>query len=167
MNSAENVRRCLLIRHLSHGEDSRLNRCPGSVDHYIPACAPDAQGRPRFQLNASEQPIPHLAYTATTFLGRVANVVIRNAPEQATLEKCYEADMAMQLVRMAVEGYGVAWLSHSAVQEEIDRGALVSAGGVEWSTTLEIRSYCSLVNPNPTMRSLWSTLVKPSLDPSM
>ncbi|MFE4181684.1 hypothetical protein, partial [Pseudomonas aeruginosa] len=33
-NSAENVRRCLLIRHLSHGEDSRLNRCPGSVDHY-------------------------------------------------------------------------------------------------------------------------------------
>ncbi|MFO6177307.1 hypothetical protein ACLBVI_32380, partial [Pseudomonas aeruginosa] len=32
--SAENVRRCLLIRHLSHGEDSRLNRCPGSVDHY-------------------------------------------------------------------------------------------------------------------------------------
>ncbi|MBG4029063.1 5'-nucleotidase [Pseudomonas aeruginosa] len=35
MNSAENVRRCLLIRHLSHGEDSRLNRCPGSVDHYI------------------------------------------------------------------------------------------------------------------------------------
>ncbi|MDU4632123.1 MAG: hypothetical protein E6Y32_31430, partial [Pseudomonas aeruginosa] len=32
--SAENVRRCLLIRHLSHGEDFRLNRCPGSVDHY-------------------------------------------------------------------------------------------------------------------------------------
>ncbi|MGU0933835.1 GNAT family N-acetyltransferase, partial [Pseudomonas aeruginosa] len=31
---AENVRRCLLIRHLSHGEDFRLNRCPGSVDHY-------------------------------------------------------------------------------------------------------------------------------------
>ncbi|MFO5959284.1 UvrD-helicase domain-containing protein, partial [Pseudomonas aeruginosa] len=28
------VRRCLLIRHLSHGEDFRLNRCPGSVDHY-------------------------------------------------------------------------------------------------------------------------------------
>ncbi|MEV1470663.1 ribonuclease toxin immunity protein CdiI [Pseudomonas aeruginosa] len=24
----------MLIRHLSHGEDSRLNRCPGSVDHY-------------------------------------------------------------------------------------------------------------------------------------
>ncbi|WP_439888421.1 hypothetical protein ACSX1C_04490 [Pseudomonas sp. MBLB4123] len=25
----------MLIRHLSHGEDFRLNRCPGSVDHYI------------------------------------------------------------------------------------------------------------------------------------
>ncbi|MCT0357933.1 hypothetical protein N0749_30725, partial [Pseudomonas aeruginosa] len=28
---------CLLIRHLSHGEDFRLNRCPGSVDHYMGA----------------------------------------------------------------------------------------------------------------------------------
>ncbi|MEQ6710481.1 type II toxin-antitoxin system RelE/ParE family toxin [Pseudomonas aeruginosa] len=26
----------MLIRHLSHGEDFRLNRCPGSVDHYTP-----------------------------------------------------------------------------------------------------------------------------------
>ncbi|MEJ8664121.1 MULTISPECIES: LysR substrate-binding domain-containing protein [Pseudomonas] len=128
------------------------------TDAFIPVCAPDSQGRPRFQLNGSKQPIPHLAYTATTFLGRVADVVIRNAPEQAPLERCYEADMAMLLVRMAVEGYGVAWLPHSAVQEEIDRGALVSAGGAEWSTALEIRSCCSLVNQNPTMRSLWSTL---------
>ncbi|MCO2963021.1 hypothetical protein CJT92_29880 [Pseudomonas aeruginosa] len=24
----------MLIRHLSHGKDFRLNRCPGSVDHY-------------------------------------------------------------------------------------------------------------------------------------
>jgi hypothetical protein len=34
LNSAENVRRCLLIEHLSNGDDFRLNRCPGSVDHY-------------------------------------------------------------------------------------------------------------------------------------
>nr|WP_256220407.1 LysR substrate-binding domain-containing protein [Pseudomonas sp. FGI182] len=74
------------------------------------------------------------------------------------LERCYEADMAMLLVRMAVEGYGVAWLPHSAVNDELERGLLVQAGGAEWSTRLEIRSYCSLLNQNPTMRSLWNTL---------
>ncbi|MBT9237859.1 LysR substrate-binding domain-containing protein [Pseudomonas inefficax] len=127
-------------------------------DAFIPVCAPDAQGKPMFRLCAGNKPIPHLAYTATTFLGKVADVVIRNAPEVAPLERCYEADMAMLLVRMAVEGYGVAWLPHSAVNDELERGLLVQAGGAEWSTRLEIRSYCSLLNQNPTMRSLWNTL---------
>lgn len=128
------------------------------TDAFIPVCAPDRHGQPRFRLTGSKEPIPHLAYTATTFLGRVADVVIRNASEQLPLERCYEADMAMLLVRMAVEGYGVAWLPQSAVAEELERGTLVSAGGTEWSTDLEIRSYCSSINQNPTMRSLWSAL---------
>ncbi|MFK0038053.1 LysR substrate-binding domain-containing protein [Pseudomonas monteilii] len=128
------------------------------TDAFIPVCAPDAHGQPRFRLTDSKKPIPHLAYTATTFLGRVADVVIRNASEKPLLERCYEADMAMLLVRMAVEGYGVAWLPHSAVVEELERGTLVSAGGTEWSTDLEIRSYCSAINQNPTMRSLWNAL---------
>jgi DNA-binding transcriptional LysR family regulator len=127
-------------------------------DAFIPVCAPSAYGKPLFTLSANSKPIPHLAYTATTFLGKVADVVIRNAPEIAPLERCYEADMAMLLVRMAVEGYGVAWLPYSAVQDELERGLLVQAGGAEWSTRLEIRSYCSLLNQNPTMRSLWNTL---------
>ncbi|CAI3806465.1 HTH-type transcriptional regulator YjiE [Pseudomonas sp. MM221] len=127
-------------------------------DAFIPVCAPNAHGKPLFTLSANNKPIPHLAYTATTFLGKVADVVIRNAPEIAPLERCYEADMAMLLVRMAVEGYGVAWLPYSAVQDELERGLLVQAGGAEWSTRLEIRSYCSLLNQNPTMRSLWHTL---------
>jgi len=127
-------------------------------DAFIPVCAPDPHGIPLFKLSGSKKPVPHLAYTATTFLGKVADVVIRNAPEIAHLERCYEADMAMLLVRMAVEGYGVAWLPHSAVNDELERGLLVQAGGVEWSTQLEIRSYCSLLNQNPTMKSLWDTL---------
>lgn len=134
-------------------------------DAFVPVCAPDPQGNPLFQLSGSRKQIPHLAYTATTFLGKVADVVIRNAPEVAPLERCYEADMAMLLVRMAVEGYGVAWLPHSAVNDELERGLLVRAGGAEWSTQLEIRSYCSLLNQNPTLRSLWSTLENASYHP--
>ena len=128
-------------------------------DAFIPLCAPGKNGYPLFSLpRNSGSPVPHLAYTATTFLGRVADIVIQNAPTICPLERCYEADMAMLLVRMAVEGYGVAWLPESAVTEELQQGRLVRAGGEEWSTLLEIRSYCSVANQNPTMRSLWRTL---------
>jgi DNA-binding transcriptional LysR family regulator len=128
-------------------------------DAFIPLCAPDKKGKPLYCLPGTVgKSVPHLAYTATTFLGRVADIVIRNAPTPSVLERCYEADMAMLLMRMAVEGYGVAWLPQSAVTEELERGKLVMAGGDEWSTRLEIRSYCSITNQNPTMRELWKTL---------
>lgn len=128
-------------------------------DAFIALCAPDKDGKPLFPLpGRSGKPVPYLAYTATTFLGRVAEIVIKNGPASSVLERCYEADMAMLLMRMAVEGYGVAWLPQSAVAEELQRGRLVRAGGDGWGTRLEIRSYCAITNPNPTMRNLWKAL---------
>jgi DNA-binding transcriptional LysR family regulator len=134
-------------------------------DAFIPLCAPDNNGQPLYRLpGTSAKAVPYLAYTATTFLGRVADIVIKNGPSVSVLERCYEADMAMLLMRMAIEGYGVAWLPQSAVIDELQRGQLVKAGGDEWSTRLEIRSYCSITNENPTMRSLWKTLEGASRD---
>ena len=128
-------------------------------DAFIPLCAPDKRGKPLYPLSGSaSKAVPHLAYTATTFLGRVADIMIKNGPTPVLLERCYEADMAMLLMRMAIEGYGVAWLPQSAVIDELERGLLVCAGGEQWSTRLEIRSYCTIANQNPTMRNLWKTL---------
>ena len=133
-------------------------------DAFIPLCAANDRGEPLFRLpGTSGKPVPYLAYTATTFLGRVADIVIKNGPAPVVLERCYEADMAMLLMRMAIEGYGVAWLPQSAVVDEMERGLLVRAGGEEWSTRLEIRSYCAIANQNPTMRNLWKTLESASL----
>ena len=135
----------------------RFASLPLGHDAFIPLCAPDKHGKPRYPLSGGEA-VPLLAYTATTFLGRIADIVINNGPTPVRLERCYEADMAMLLMRMAIEGYGVAWLPQSAVIEEIERGLLVHAGGEHWSTHLEIRAYCALANQNPTMRNLWHAL---------
>lgn len=134
-------------------------------DAFFPLCAPDKKGQPLYRLPGTPaHPVPFLAYTATTFLGRVAEIMIKNGAKVNVLERCYEADMAMLLVRMAIEGSGVAWLPQSAVIDELQRGQLVKAGGNEWSTRLEIRSYCSITNKNPTMHSLWKSLEETSLD---
>ena len=132
---------------------------PLGHDAFIPLCAPDKRGKPLYPLPGSAgKAVPLLAYTATTFLGRIADIVIKNGPMPVLLERCYEADMAMLLMRMAIEGYGVAWLPQSAVIDEMERGLLVRAGGEQWSTRLEIRAYCAIANQNPTMRNLWHAL---------
>lgn len=78
--------------------------------------------------------------------------------EKQYLKRFYEADMAMHLLRMAREGYGISWLPESAVDEEIVNGKLVQAGGEEWSAELEIWSFRSINNTNPTMLELWKSL---------
>ncbi|MFB4390565.1 MULTISPECIES: LysR substrate-binding domain-containing protein [unclassified Pseudomonas] len=126
-------------------------------DAFFPVSAPDAEGKPLFALPGSANaPIPYLAYTATSFLGRVADMALQ--AQGTTLKRCHEADMAMHLMRMAREGYGVAWLPESAVEEELAAGRLVHAGGPQWSAELEIWSFRSVGNSNQTMLELWKSL---------
>lgn len=140
---------------------------PLGRDAFLPFCAPDRSGKPLYRLpGKAGKPVPYLAYTATTFLGRVADLILKNAATPCELTRCYEADMTMLLMQMAIEGYGVAWLPQSAAAPAVGSGQLVKAGGNEWSTGLEIRAYCSLANQNPTMRELWETLGKASREVS-
>ncbi|AGW93450.1 LysR substrate-binding domain-containing protein [Cupriavidus sp. DF5525] len=126
---------------------------------FIPVSAPNGRGAPMFALPGSATaPLPYLAYTATTFMGRVVDVILNSVDTSYHFRACYETDMAMLLMKMVVEGYGVAWLPFSAVSEEIDAGRLVRAGGDEWSAQLEIRSYRAISNTNPTMQDLWKSL---------
>ncbi|WP_426394331.1 LysR substrate-binding domain-containing protein [Ralstonia sp. R-29] len=128
-------------------------------EDFIPVSAPGLRGAPLFALPGSAAaPLPYLAYTATTFMGRVVDMILNSADRPHHLRSCYEADMAMLLMKMVVEGYGVAWLPFSAVRDEIEAGRLVRAGGDEWSTQLEIRSYRAVSNTNPTMQDLWASL---------
>ncbi|HCE5853584.1 TPA: LysR family transcriptional regulator [Pseudomonas aeruginosa] len=131
------------------------------TDAFIPVSAPDANGKPLFELPGSpDQPIPYLAYTATSFLGRMVDVILRSETKESHLKRFYEADMAMHLMRMAREGYGISWLPESAVEEEIAAGKLVRSGGKEWSAELEIWSFKSVSNTNQTMLELWKSLEK-------
>lgn len=139
-------------------EDKFVNLTLG-VEAFIPVSAPNEHGAPLFPLPGhASAPLPYLAYTATTFMGRVVDVILKGAPRPFHLRCCYEADMAMLLMKMVTERYGIAWLPESAVRDEIEVGRLVQAGGDEWTARLEIRSYRAISNTNPTMQELWGSL---------
>lgn len=126
---------------------------------FIPVSAALASGKPAFSLpGRKNSPIPYLAYTATTFLGRIVDVILKQSPAPHFLERCYEADMAMLLMNMAKEGYGVAWVPESAVADALQQGSLVRAGDAAWSTLLEIRSYRARHSTNATLEELWHSL---------
>lgn len=131
-------------------------------DMLIPVSAASTSGKPLFRLPGRKTtPVPYLAYTTTSFLGRVVDVILQQqGGTPQFLELCYEADMAMLLMNMAKEGYGVAWVPESAAAALLEDGSLVRAGGEEWSTPLEIRSYWSKKGDNTAVEEIWKSMEK-------
>lgn len=74
------------------------------------------------------------------------------------LVRCYEADMAMLLLKMASEGHGVAWLPRSTAAQALAAGTLVPAGDDSWCSPLQICAYRSAHSANPTLHALWRML---------
>ncbi|MFL9877145.1 LysR substrate-binding domain-containing protein [Herbaspirillum rhizosphaerae] len=129
-------------------------------ERVIPVSAPDKSGAPLFRLPGSKtKPTRLLAYPATSFLGRVMELILANAPQAPGLLTSYESDMAELLKRMALNGHGLAWLPQRSVEDELDEGKLVAAGGDAWSLELEIRVFRSLQNKRPALTRLWETLL--------
>ena len=126
----------------------------------------DAQGQPMFRMPGSaSQPLPYLGYAPGAYLGRVADLILKQAGTAIHLDRVYETDMAEGLKVMALEGHGVAFLPHSAVRKELRSRKLVSAappelGGMEM--TMEVRAYrekpVGKEAPKGTAQALWAYL---------
>lgn len=101
----------------------------------------NSAGQPEFSLpGRAGQPLPYLGYAPGAYLGRMVDLLLKQASEPIHLERVYETDMAEGLKAMALEGHGLAFLPLSAVKEEIQEGKLVRAGaGLEM--VMDVRVY--------------------------
>lgn len=131
-----------------------------------PYCKPDAQGEPVFPLPGHAQhPLPYLGYAPGAYLGRLTELILKQAGTAIHLDRVYETDMAEGLKVMAVEGHGVAFLPHSAVRKDLRARKLVSAAppdlpGLELA--MEVRAYRERPSgrqaPKGTAQALWTFL---------
>ncbi|HSI55635.1 MAG TPA: LysR substrate-binding domain-containing protein [Ramlibacter sp.] len=131
-----------------------------------PYCKPDADGEPMFKLpGRAGQPLPYLGYAPGAYLGRVADLILKESPVAIHLDRVYETDMAEGLKVMAMEGHGVAFLPHSAVKKELRARRLVSAAppdmkGLEMA--MDVRAYrekpVGKESPKGTAQALWTYL---------
>ena len=133
-----------------------------------PYAKADADGQPIFHLpGRSREPVPYLGYASGAYLGRLVDLLLKQASESIYLEPIYETDMAEGLKAMALEGHGVAFLPASSVRKELRGRRLVpagpvQAGGLALEVTMEVRLYRERPGTSrhvkPVAQALWEFL---------
>jgi DNA-binding transcriptional LysR family regulator len=136
-----------------------------SDDVLMPVTAADAHGQPRHAIANAQAPLPVLAYSEASGLGRIMRARMRGAfgeapspalPNVNGVNVVFTAHHAVLLKTMALEGRGVAWLPRSLIAEELQRGQLVEAGGAEWQVPVEIRMYRQRAEMATAAEALWA-----------
>jgi DNA-binding transcriptional LysR family regulator len=66
--------------------------------------------------------------------------------------------MSIGLKGMSIAGWGVAWVPHSLIAEELANGQLVQGADPSWNIPLEIRLYRSRNNQRGVIEKFWNRL---------
>lgn len=130
-----------------------------------PYAKANADGAPLFKLpGRTGERIPFLSYAGGAYLGRLVELIIKQAESPLQLEPIYETDMAEGLKAMALEGHGLAFLPVSSVKRELRSRKLVSAApdGVGFDLAMEVRIYRERPETSrhskPGVQALWDFL---------
>jgi DNA-binding transcriptional LysR family regulator len=102
-----------------------------------------SDGRPLWSLPAPDSAgVPFLSYGAGAYLGRLVELIAKQASQPLGLEPIYETDMAEGLKAMALEGHGLAFLPASSVKKELKARRLVRAAAPQaCEVAMEVRIY--------------------------
>jgi DNA-binding transcriptional LysR family regulator len=120
-------------------DDGRFESALVGRDRLVPLCAPSADGTPVWPLSAPGRPARYLAYGSASGLGRI----LAASGVAGGQEAVFTSHLAATLMTMAREGYGVAWLPLTLVEEALERGQLVRAGPETLEVAVEIRLFRS------------------------
>ena len=96
-------------------------------------------------------------------LGRLVELIVKEASCALNQDAIYETDMAEGLKAMALEGHGLAFLPSSSVKKELASGRLVPAAAPgEFGATMELRIYRERPEVSrrhkPAAQALWDYL---------
>lgn len=130
-------------------------------DVLMPLSVPvgDGDARPRFALPGSiDSPTPHLAYSATSGMGRIlaASQALDMPPNW--LAPGFASHVATVLAAMTRAGRGMAWLPRSLVASELESGLLVRAGPEAFDIPMSIRIVRPRARQSPAAERFWASV---------
>ena len=131
-----------------------------ATEKMIPVSAMADDGTPLFTLESGAGPMPYLAYTSDTFLGKVVTLIEKHIDVDCELQSRYSNSMSEALKSMALEGHGLAWVPKSCVKREFQHKELVQIGEEHHCLDLEIHLVRTSNRLKPEAERLWSWLAR-------
>ncbi len=124
-------------------------------DQLVPVSQPGERRHPVHRLHAVGGPVPLLAYTDESGMGRIVRAVLGRRLDEIPHQVVFTAHLASVLRSMALDGRGVAWLPRTLVEDDLRAGRLVPAADAGWSVDLDIRLYRQRESVSRVAEAFW------------
>ncbi|CBV42464.1 LysR family transcriptional regulator [Halomonas elongata] len=128
-------------------------------ERLIPVSLPEADGRPRFDLESpGRRSLPLIAYHPRGLIDTTIRhhlEALSDAPTFSVLNESIQSGNIRELVGL---GYGLGWLPQRSVATALAAGQLVPAGGERWEVPLEIRLFRHRHVEHQAVDALWQAL---------
>ncbi|MGF1756992.1 LysR substrate-binding domain-containing protein [Photobacterium sagamiensis] len=130
--------------------ENKLDRCLVCKESIIPVISPQL-----LKQHPNDQSYPYLAYSEHTFLFNVVAPLTKRI--KLPLEQVFETTLSESLIKMAVNGAGIAWAPMHAIENELEQGLLVQAFTDQPETviSLEVVCYRSKNPTRPAINQFW------------
>lgn len=126
----------------------------------VPVASPNADGTRRWWLPDNPTgPIPCL-HTLSNLSPWPIKIYMKGKFSNLVFKSVYESSIGTTLKAMAVEGFGIAWLPHTLVVDELASGALIRAAEKVDDIRVEIRIYRCLKFNEPRVEKFWKVLLQ-------
>lgn len=142
------------------GDTSTFESLTLSTESLVPVASPTKKGAARWWLSEqSDNPIPCLHTFADNSPWPIKQHM-KSLYGNLNFRSVYSSTNAMTLKEMALEGFGMAWLPHTLVVEDLTRGRLVRVAEPAEDILVNINIYRCLNAPTTRVDEFWSVLLK-------
>ena len=145
---------------LGFDERSFECKCVGR-DELIPVSMVDSLRQPKYTLpGKSTDPNPLLEYSPASALGRMVEALLTRKREHPRVQKQSESPAADNLLALASQGLGIAWIPGLRLKgiDGDEYPDLARAGDRSWNVPLEIRIYKSNGPLPKTAANFWNMI---------
>lgn len=128
-------------------------------DMLVPVCRVDDEGCPRWSLSDhGDNPIPYLAYSEASGLGRILQAEWSRNQRGFGLATTMTSRLAAALLTMVCDGEGLAWLPLSLAKPGLDNGMLIDAGSGDFSVPVDIALTRPVARLSAASERFWTAL---------
>ncbi|MBL1435946.1 MAG: LysR family transcriptional regulator [Rhodobacteraceae bacterium] len=130
------------------------------TESLVPVTSPNAKGKARWWLpDQPKEPIPCL-HTLTDNSPWPIKNHMNSLYNNLIFKPVYDSSFAAGLREMAIQGFGLAWLPHTLIADDLTTGKLVRAASATDDLRVDIRIYRCAKYTAPRVEKFWRVLVQ-------